>query len=277
MNSTRYSFTKNSPIDSVSLLPLFSRLKKDIEETEDNLYYMAGYIANGAVVGMWLTYSSGLLSVGPGTISFDGYTTPFTDSDIEISLSDGDYIVFNDYQITKSVTPVGVVLARYVSGEFDYSVRAANSPLDSVDIVDNIPQAYSSDADYVYVKSSNEMYVTAPFVSDEMLSCIARTMDTTFIPDKKISIARANIVMTDNITVITKIVCNAKIQCSSNIEVSIDIGTGKGDRNILYPDSNGIIYVNLYRDCELYEDSYIRVMVYSDVQFIVDYCDVYAG
>jgi len=35
--------------------------------------------------------------------------------------------------------------------------------------------------------------------------------------------------------------------------------------------------VDLYRDCELYEDSYIRVMVYSDVQFIVDYCDVYAG
>ena len=238
---------------------------------------MAGYIANGAVVGMWLEYESGTLVISSGTISFDGYTTPFPQTSIDIVLSDMDYVLFINGSITKGTTPAGIVIARYVSGNFDYSYRTANSPLDSVDIVDNITSAYSSEADYVYIKSSNEMYVTAPFVSDEMLSCLARVSDVSFIANGKIAALTAKLLITDNITVITKIKCRGRIYSESTLQFSIDIDRKRGERFSFRPDSDNVIEFEIERDCSLTTDSRIRLMVYADSQFEVYDCEMFGG
>ena len=277
MNSTRYSVTKNAPINSVEIISMVSRLNKDIADMQESLYDTVGYISNGAVMGMWLSYDGINLTIESGSVSYEGYTMPFPLTVIELAIADGDYIIFENREISASAEKTGIIIGRYVGGTFDYSVRSANSPLSTVDIVDNISAAYSSDADYVYVKSSNEMYVTAPAVSDEMLSVVDRSSNFNAVTNGIINIARAKISVSGYITAITKVKGNALIECESPIQASIIINNSNGIKYDFVPNSEDMIYVDIIRDCAVTTDADVKFRIFSDSPFYLHYSELYAG
>ena len=277
MNSAQYGVTKNAPINSVEIVSMVSRLNKDIADIQETLYDNVGYISNGAVIGMWLSYDGLNLTIESGSVSYEGYTMPFPLTVIELSISDGDYIIFENRKISASSDKAGILIGRYVDGKFDYSVRSANSPLNTVDVVDNISGAYSSDADYVYVKSSNEMYVTAPAVSDEMLSVVGRSSNFNAITNGMINIARAKISVSGYITAITKVRGNALIECATPIKASLIINNSNGIKYDFVPNGDDMIYVDLIRDCVITTDADVKFRIFSEAPFYLHYSELYAG
>lgn len=279
MQSIPIFIPKNTPIDSAVIESYMSRLKDDTEGAKSDFGNRIGYIGNGAVFGVALSYEDGILTVGNGCVSIDGYSNPITSVDIVTELNAGDYVVFDDYTISKSSEPEGIILGKYDGSGFDYSVRSMNSPeeLSTVEVVNNIDAASNSVADYIYVWSSGELYIKDDRISDEMLSVVDRTEDMVVTPTKiGTNITSAKLKMSPGITAITKIESNSIINCEGAFRISVMIDGNEVDTRTGYvQDQNASVYIE--SECFIKKDATIAVRLYSDHPATVVHSELYVG
>jgi len=267
------------PLNSAAVESYLSRLKDDTNEVKVIFGDKIGYLGDGAVFGVELNYDDNVLSVGSGCVTVNGYSRPIVPVEMEMELSSGEYVVFEDDSITKVSEPEGIILGMYDGVSFDYSVRSMNAPEDisTVEIVNTIDAASSSIADYIYVMSSGELYIKDDSVSDEMLSVVDRNEDMPVTPTKQgTNITSAKLKMSPGITAITRIESNSIIEAEGDFYVSIVINGNEIKRQNYSSDGD---YINVYisSDCFVKEDATISVRLYSDAAATVIHSELYVG
>jgi len=270
---------KNMPLNSAAVESYLSRLKDDTNEVKVIFGDKIGYLGDGAVFGVELNYDDNVLSVGSGCVTVNGYSRPIVPVEMEMELSSGEYVVFEDDSITKVSEPEGIILGMYDGVSFDYSVRSMNAPEDisTVEIVNTIDAASSSIADYIYVMSSGELYIKDDSVSDEMLSVVDRNEDMPVTPTKQgTNITSAKLKMSPGITAITRIESNSIIEAEGDFYVSIVINGNEIKRQNYSSDGD---YINVYisSDCFVKEDATISVRLYTDAAATVIHSELYVG
>lgn len=188
---------KGKKVSSARQQALYNTMVYDLEFIDQNIRDITSFFSDGMVIGCVAEITGNGFKLNEGVVSYKGKIVPVT-GEYDIAVADGQYICYeNEIKVTDE--PAGTVIAKLDGTTFDYSVREYNAPslYPKFAIVNTMKDIDSVQADYVFIRSSSDLYVRMEQTAPD-LNTIATRQRMVFHEDEEMPLVSTRIYKTED-------------------------------------------------------------------------------